>query len=130
MFLKKSKNKKREGVAKRVYDNTQKKKKNKGQKQIHYEPKLNSNSDLTIRMKIIPGILHQVAYILMCKLQLDVKGKSKKGEKRKKKKVKGLVSISFRRHRYEKDVKNKGIPTQEKKIIVTTALLTVKTLYD
>jgi len=83
MFLKKSKNKKREGVAKRVYDNTQKKKKNKGQKQIHYEPKLNSNSDLTIRMKIIPGILHQVAYILMCKLQLDVKGKSKKGGKKK-----------------------------------------------
>jgi hypothetical protein len=39
-------------------------------------------------MKIIPGILHQVAYILMCKLQLDVKGKSKKGEKRKKKKSK------------------------------------------
>jgi hypothetical protein len=30
MFLKKSKNKKREGVAKRVYDNTQKKKKTKG----------------------------------------------------------------------------------------------------
>jgi hypothetical protein len=83
MFFKKSKNKKREGVAKRVYDNTQKKKKNKGQKQIHYEPKLNSNSDLTIRMKIIPGILHQVAYILMCKLQLDVKGKSKKGGKKK-----------------------------------------------
>jgi len=59
-----------------------------------------------------------------------LKAKAKKGKKGRRKKVKGLVSISFRRHRYEKDVKKKGIPTQEKKIIIITALLTVKTLYD